>query len=105
MIDFHPSATPNNIASIDRADKSTRSETDSVSHTDETQTSPSLRQSMTKSVSDQAKMLESMRLELQSMPDVDLEKVNTIRQQLQSGEFELDLSELAQTIKQTHDRD
>ncbi len=53
-------------------------------------------------VSQQARELESMQQELRSLPDVDLERVNQIRAELQQGTFSVDLDELAGAIFSTH---
>ncbi|WP_413112628.1 flagellar biosynthesis anti-sigma factor FlgM [Thaumasiovibrio sp. DFM-14] len=101
MIDFNPSAhsTLNiNSSTSQRLDNS-------IDNKEEQEINLSIPQQVVRNVSEQAKILESIRNELHEMPDVDLDKVEAIREQLENGEFELDLPELAQAIKETHDRD
>ncbi|MGL6260603.1 flagellar biosynthesis anti-sigma factor FlgM [Vibrio sp. WXL103] len=53
-------------------------------------------------VSKQARELESLQQELRSLPEVDLERVNQVRAELQQGQFSVDLDELAAAIFTTH---
>ena len=56
-------------------------------------------------VSRQAQNMESLQQELQSLPDVDMVKVNEIRTLLASGNYEIDLDGLAASIRSTYSYD
>lgn len=49
-------------------------------------------------ISNEAKLLSSVQSSLSDLPDVDQERVESLRQQINSGQFQVDSSTLAQDI-------
>lgn len=56
------------------------------------------------SISSAAQSLEQARQAMTSLPDVDMDKVNNIRQALSEGKLELNMDALAQAIIEMHRR-